>query len=317
MEGLEEGFQPGDDGEAVMVALEGKALAVFPCKANKRPSTQRGHEGHGFKDASADPALIKHWWGLWPWALIGVPTGAVNRIDILDIDLHKGGDVWFEENRHRIPVTRVHRTTHGGLHLLFQHAWGLRLSDNAIAKGVDVRADDSYAIWWPAHGCPVLSDAPLAPWPEWLLPLARAAMRKRDYSEIKNQNTKSISQVSIPKTGDRFVPDRLHRKIIELMRGGLPRHQRRVRGALRELAWAREGRRKELFSAAGQLHDLIGEGVITPNDARELLFVAATINGYVEKRGEDHVRATIEVGLNIPDTGDMDFCVFEKEEGTE
>jgi hypothetical protein len=27
---------------------------------------------------------------------------------------------------------------------------------------------DRYVIWWPATGLPLLRDAPLAPWPEWL-----------------------------------------------------------------------------------------------------------------------------------------------------
>ena len=30
----------------------------------------------------------------------------------------------------------------------------------------------SYIIWWPAAGCAVLDDSPVAPWPEWLVDIA-------------------------------------------------------------------------------------------------------------------------------------------------
>jgi hypothetical protein len=36
------------------------------------------------------------------------------------------------------------------------------------ARGIDVLDVDRYVIWWPATGLPLLRDAPLAPWPEWL-----------------------------------------------------------------------------------------------------------------------------------------------------
>jgi hypothetical protein len=65
--------------------------------------------------------------------------------------------------------TRAHRTRSGGVHLLFEHAPGLRCSTNKIARGVDVRSDGGYIIWWPAAGLPVLSDAAVASWPKWLL----------------------------------------------------------------------------------------------------------------------------------------------------
>jgi hypothetical protein len=56
---------------------------------------------------------------------------------------------------------------------LFQHHAGVRCSAGRIAAGVDVRATGGYIIWWPTAGFPVLSDQPLAPWPEWLRILLR------------------------------------------------------------------------------------------------------------------------------------------------
>jgi hypothetical protein len=105
----------------------------------------------------------------YPGPLVGIPTGEISGLDILDIDPRHGGERWFAEHKNRLPPTRVHRTRSGGLHLLFQHETGLRCSAGRIADGVDVRATGGYVIWWPAVGIPVLSETPTAAWPDWLL----------------------------------------------------------------------------------------------------------------------------------------------------
>ena len=117
-------------------------LPRFPCRPDKRPLVPGG-----FRAATTDPARIAVWQARFPNCLWGVPTGAVTGFDVLDIDPEGLG--WFEANRHRILVTRVHHTPRGGLHLFFKHAQGLRCSRGRIAPGVDVRADGGYVIWWP------------------------------------------------------------------------------------------------------------------------------------------------------------------------
>jgi hypothetical protein len=87
----------------------------------------------------------------------------------LDIDGRTGGGHWFATHRDELPVTRVHRTRSGGLHIFFKHHTGVRCSAGQIAPGVDVRADGGYVIWWPAVGCPVLSDNEPVQWPAWLV----------------------------------------------------------------------------------------------------------------------------------------------------
>src|SRR5262245_56325099 len=103
-------------------------------------------------------------------------TGAASAIDVLGVDPE--GIPWLAQNEHRLPVTRRHRTQRG-VHLLFRHAEGLKKSEDRVAKGVDVRADGSYAIWWPRQGYSVANEDTVAEWPEWLLVLARKASRVR------------------------------------------------------------------------------------------------------------------------------------------
>jgi hypothetical protein len=145
--------------------LAAQNIAVFPCAASKRPATP-----HGFEDASTEPDEVADLWRGHPGDLIGVPTGKGSGFDALDLDIkHQEARDWWRENRHRLPRTRIHRTRSGGLHLLFAHNDVVRCSASKIARGVDTRADGGYIIHWPSHGLPVLSDAPPAPWPDWLL----------------------------------------------------------------------------------------------------------------------------------------------------
>jgi hypothetical protein len=142
--------------------LDGRPLPIFPCQANKRPASPRG-----FYSASSDPEEIENLWSQWRAPLIGVRTGAASGFAVLDVD--RDGLPWFHQHRDRIPKTLTVETPRGGLHLWFQHAEGLRCSISCIARGVDIRADGGYAIFWRAHACAVLCESPVAPWPEWLL----------------------------------------------------------------------------------------------------------------------------------------------------
>jgi hypothetical protein len=148
-------------GSALMLICEG--LPCFPCRADKTPASPRG-----FKDATCDSGTLEELWRRHPGPLVGVPTGEVSGLDVLDIDPRHGGASWFRKQRHRLPSTRVHRTRSGGLHLLFQHKAGLRCSAGKIAAGVDVRAAGGYVIWWPTVGLPVPAEMPIAAWPNWL-----------------------------------------------------------------------------------------------------------------------------------------------------
>jgi len=160
---------------AAALALTESGIPAYPAAVNKRPLPK-----HGFKDASTDPAVIRELWRHWPGPLVGVATGEVSRIDVLDLDHQHGADNWWAENRWRIPTTRTHRTRSGGLHLIFRHYPGLRCSTSKVAPGVDIKADGGCIIWWPAAGLPVLTDVPLADlaeWPQWLLDAAMPQTR--------------------------------------------------------------------------------------------------------------------------------------------
>jgi len=152
---------------ALALELAELGIPVFPVRDDKRPACP-----HGFKDATNDAEAVKLLWKLYPAPLVGVPTGEWSGLDALDVDPRHCGDKWLAEYAAKIPATRIHGTRSGGWHFLFKHHTGLRNSAGRIADGVDVRADGGYLIWWPLAGFPVLSDAPFASWPDWLISLA-------------------------------------------------------------------------------------------------------------------------------------------------
>ena len=227
------------------LTLARQQLPCFPCRSDKRPATPRG-----FKDATCDSDLLIKLWRYHPGPLIGVPTGEISGLAVLDIDPRHDGDRWFEENRHRLPATRVHRTRSGGRHLIFQHAAGLRSSAGRIAAGVDVRATGGYVIWWPAAGLPVLSEAPNARWPDWLR--MRLSLSPRP----------AISRITVP---DGHALTRL----------------------VQMIAGARVGERNSLtYWAACRAGEMVASGLLRADAAAAVIAEAATRAGLPRSEAE-------------------------------
>jgi hypothetical protein len=298
------------------VTLEGRALPIFPCNwSNKKPTCD-----HGFKDATTDPAEIDRLWDLRPGKLTGVRTGEASGLAILDVDPRHKGEAWLAEFEctHGFPSTRIHVTRSGGMHFVFRHRRGLDSSRDLIARGVDIRADKGYAIWWPAAGCRVLAEGPIAEWPASLdQAIAEGEARRgrkaaenhaRYDAALREERRTNAPYVSQCREGEyREVPKPLYWKLCGLMRDA-PRHNlRRVRGILSvvtdkvgtELGGEDEGRNDALYWAACRLQELIAEGMLSLVDAEKLLLGAAHQNGYVAKDGMGDTMATIHSGLGV------------------
>ena len=79
-------------------------------------------------------------------------------------------------------------------HYVLRHAPGVRNSASKLAQGIDVRGEGGYVIWPGSPGYTVISDAPLAEWPDWLLALVLGRPVKNEEGPEKIP----ISYVSAP-----------------------------------------------------------------------------------------------------------------------
>jgi len=126
------------------VAFARRGLPVFPCNG-KVPLTE-----HGFQDASTETEAVLTWWTRWPEAAIGIPTGAVSGLFVLDVDVQHGGAgtlAELERKHGKLPQAPEVLTGGGGKHLYFRHP-GREVQSTAgkLGPGVDVRADGGYVI---------------------------------------------------------------------------------------------------------------------------------------------------------------------------
>jgi hypothetical protein len=230
------------DGGAMGVALDlaARGAPVFPCGDNKSPLTP-----HGFKDATADPDIVRDWFTCWPNALIGVPTGI--KFVVLDIDCGKHVEAARWYGQANLPTTRTHVTRSNGRHLLFKPDDRVRNTASKFCRGIDTRGLGGYIIWWPATGLQVMHGGALVEVPGWLI--AR------------------LNPLRPPSSGRLSVSNDLSAS--SKMDGACAAS---IRGALRILAGAKEGERNAaLFWTSCRMGEAVRNGALSESEAMAML----------------------------------------------
>lgn len=111
----------------------------------------------GVKDASKDLATAERWFAN-SRLNIGIATGAVSGIFVLDIDPRHEGDetlAALERQHGALPSTWRFLTGGGGEHVVFRHP-GAHIPNSAgkLGPGIDVRGDGGYIVAPPSvHIC--------------------------------------------------------------------------------------------------------------------------------------------------------------------
>tara|TARA_Y100000310_G_scaffold216113_1_gene217106 strand:- start:2186 stop:2992 length:807 start_codon:yes stop_codon:yes gene_type:complete len=126
------------------IAYTNIGYPVFPIRVNaKTPLTP-----HGFKEATTDQARIIEWWGNWPDANIGLATGEVSGVSVVDIDGPAGVD---SVKMLGLPKTWTVQTPRGtGYHLYFTYTPDLKQAA-AVMPGIDIRNDGGYILLPPSY----------------------------------------------------------------------------------------------------------------------------------------------------------------------
>lgn len=126
-----------------------RGWAVFPLK----PRSKEPYPGtRGFKDASRDPDTIRRMFAGKADANIGIATGAISGIWVLDVDNKDGAGGLDSLNRLMaehgpLPETLIALTPTGGYHYYWRYdpARPVKSRTN-IAPGIDVRGDGGYVV---------------------------------------------------------------------------------------------------------------------------------------------------------------------------
>ena len=125
---------------------------MFPCEpGGKAPLTY-----NGFWDATTDARRIQAWWGRWPSANVGVPTGRRSGLLVLDVDARGGGPeslATLERETGPLPGTARARTGGRGVHVFFRYPSGEEVRNSAgwLGPGLDVRGEGGYVVVPPSR----------------------------------------------------------------------------------------------------------------------------------------------------------------------
>jgi hypothetical protein len=239
-------------------------LPIFPCAKDKSPLTRRG-----YLDAIVYPGGFAEFRRRYPSALPGVPMGKPSGLFAVDIDPRHNGDVWLEDNQHRLPPTWRHQTGGGGWHLLYQWEEGLTCHAGRIAEGIDERGAGGYIIFWAWVGLP-FDDLPIARFPSWLWPLPKFKPKALPYPKQKLVCTREAAGV-------------------------------RLAGILRYAASPINGRRHRVAFNAGVLGGhMVADGQVDEDSVIEAIVDEVLKTGLEPDEAERTVRDGVQAGREAP-----------------
>lgn len=149
----------------------------MPVGSDKKPLLNSWKQ---YQLTPADDAQIEKWWEQHPDANLGIITGKVSGITVVDLDTH--GNEETQTPLSSFPETFTVRTGNGGYHLYYQYHPGLSISANQYPQypGLDMRSDGGFVVGpgsitsYTKDGkqsggeYTIVKDIPLAPFPHKL-----------------------------------------------------------------------------------------------------------------------------------------------------
>ena len=119
----------------------GRGWSVFPLKPRGKTPLVKG----GFKAATTDRNQIEKWWAKWPQANVGVATGQVSGIIVLDLDGPEGA-LMFRQLiglYGPLPSAAIAATARGA-HIYL--TGGTFVCGGSSGGGADGRGDGGYVV---------------------------------------------------------------------------------------------------------------------------------------------------------------------------
>ena len=261
--------------------------SILPLRARrKEPATS-----HGLHDATRDERAIREWWGNGSAYNVGVATGEVSRIVVIDIDGPEGAESWKALcGEHGEVVTLKQKTgrADGGWQLVFRHPGEAVRNRAAIRPGIDVRGDGGYVVVppsiHPTGGVYSWVDrSPIAEMPEWLVALVVKQPEQRRAAGAGGGNGKAMRRVT-PGNSSAYGLAGLAAECDEVAGSG------------------EGGRNDRLNRAAYSVGQLVGGGELERGHAEADLLDAALRCGLGEREATKTLRSGLDSGEKDPRT---------------
>ena len=175
------------DVRAAALRYHARGWSVIPIEPHgKRPLVP----WQEYQSKAARKDEVEAWFDARRAANVGIVTGAVSGIVVLDVDPAHGGEASLAElelEHGPLPATLEARSGGGGRHLYFAHPGGVVHNRAGIAPGIDLRGDGGCIVappsmhpsgrryaWRPGRSPDESTPAPL---PAWLLALVQPGGR--------------------------------------------------------------------------------------------------------------------------------------------
>jgi hypothetical protein len=263
--------------EAALEYASRRGWAVLPMRGKKF------YTRDGVRMATRDPSIIKQ----WGWAEnVGMACGEPSRTDVFDIDNAEAFAAAGINLNALVASTLAATTPSGGLHLFFEFA-GLPSRYYPFGEwrstGVAVALPPAPERRW-------LNDLTPQPAPPVLIELVKQL--------IKSAGGFPSFPLLVATSNE--LPKPIYKALLSAMplgSGLCCRHQRWAGSILRKLIAYRDGRNGALMRATFDFRSIIAHGLIAEADARSLLVMACSANGYLGKVGIGQVNATISWAL--------------------
>lgn len=121
-------------------------FSVIPATKDKKPLLK----WEEFQSRKATENEIREWWKKWPDANVGIVTGTISNLAVVDIDTEEGRQAIKQYIPDDLQTPRAN-TPKGGQHIYFRCPDD-KLSNNArVIPGCDLRANGGYVIAPPSQ----------------------------------------------------------------------------------------------------------------------------------------------------------------------
>jgi Bifunctional DNA primase/polymerase, N-terminal/Primase C terminal 1 (PriCT-1) len=178
MHDKKEMYMPYNVQQSALDYLE-RGWSVVPVRAREKHPVVAWQ---GYQQRRATSGDVRSWFARWPDANVGIVTGVVSGLVVMDVDPQHGGIASLAElEREHGPLLQTVEAVSGGggRHLYFAHPGGHVNNRVALAAGIDMRGDGGLIVappsihpsgrrylWRPGHS-PL--EIALASLPGWLL----------------------------------------------------------------------------------------------------------------------------------------------------